>query len=177
MSVDEIVNSVLAQVGALAALARAEGVALSHVKLHGALYNHAAATPPVAQAIAEAVAAFDTTLVLVALSGSALEAAGREAGLRVAREAFIDRAYEPDGKLRSRHHHDSMILDNDRNLAQALHIVREGCVVAHSGERVPVQAETLCLHGDAPGAAERAAFVRHQLEQQGVQVVPAPALV
>ncbi len=170
MSTDEIANSVLAQVGALAAIARAEGVALVHVKPHGALYNQAAVTPPIAQAIAEAVAAYDKRLILVALAGSALEAAGRAAGLPVAREAFADRVYEADGTLRARRHSDSMIFDYERNLQQAINIVKNGSVVAHGGERIPVQADTICLHGDAPGAAERAARLRQGLREAGVEV-------
>ena len=168
----EIINSVLAQIGALAALARVERVRLVHVKAHGALYNHAAITPALAQALATAVAAYDPALILVALAGSELERAGRQQGLHVAREAFVDRVYEADGTLRSRKYPDSMILDTDHNLAQALSIVRDGYVIAHHGQHISLQAETICLHGDTPGAAERAAFVRQGLEQAGVQVLP-----
>lgn len=171
MSTDEIANSVLAQIGALAAIARAEGVTLAHVKPHGALYNHAAVTPPVAQAIAEAVAAFDRSLILMVLAGSAMEQAGQAAGLQIAREAFADRVYEADGTLRARRHSDSMIFDYERNLQQVLTIVQHGYVVAHNGARVAVQADTVCLHGDAPGAAERAARLRHGLRAAGVEVV------
>lgn len=173
----EVANSVLAQVGALAALARAEGVALTHVKPHGALYNHAAVTPPVAQAIAAAVAAFDPGLILVALAGSALEQAGRAEGLAVAREAFADRRYEADGSLRARRFSDALILDYAANLDQAVTLVREGYVTAHDGARVAVQAETICLHGDAPGAAERAVFLRQGLRAAGIDVVPMALLV
>lgn len=173
----EIANSVLAQVGALWAIARAESAGLTHVKPHGALYNHAAITPPVAQAIAEAVAAIDRGLILVALAGSALEQAGRAAGLAVAREAFADRVYEADGTLRARRHSDSMIFDYARNLAQVVNIVQHGHVVAHGGARVPVQADTVCLHGDAEGAAGRAAYLREGLRAAGVVVAPLAAIV
>lgn len=167
---EEVATSMLAQVGALHAIARAEGVALVHVKPHGALYNHAAVTPPVAQAIAEAVAAFDPELILVVLASSALEQAGRAAGLRVAREAFADRVYEADGTLRARRHSDPMILDYAQNLEQVLNIVQRGYVVAHGGAQVSVQADTVCLHGDAPGAAGRAAFLRQGLRAAGIEV-------
>lgn len=167
----EAASSLLVQIGALDALARAEGVQLMHVKPHGALYNHAAANPPLARALAEAVAAFDPRLVLVALAGSALEEAGRVAGLQVAREAFADRAYETDGTLCARGLDGALILDYEQNLAQALSIVRDGSVASHGGQRVPVQAETLCIHGDTPGAAERAAFLRRGLEAAGVAVM------
>jgi UPF0271 protein len=177
MSADEIASHVLAQVGALGALTRAEGVSLAHVKLHGALYHHAAATPAVAQSVAQAFAALDPQLIVVVPPVSALEHAARAVGLLVAREAFADRVYEADGTLRSRTHPDSLILDFEQNLAQVLNIVRDGFVVAHDGARVPVQAETICLHGDTPGAAERAAFLRSGLRTVGVEVVPLAALV
>lgn len=170
MSPQEITNSVLAQIGALYAIARAEGVELRHVKAHGALYNLAAVTPPVAEAIARAVAAFSRELVLVGLAGSQLTAAGEAAGLRVAHEAFADRTYEADGTLRSRSLPDALILDPARNLSQALSIVQHGQALTLASSPVPVAADTLCIHGDTPGAAERAAALRHGLEQAGVRV-------
>jgi UPF0271 protein len=177
LSPDEIANSVLAQIGALYAISRAERVALTHVKPHGALYNYAAVTPAAAAAIAQAVAVFDRDLILVGLAGSALIDAGRAAGLRVAGEAFADRLYEADGQLRARRFDDAMILDREQSLSQVLSIVTQGYVVARSGERVPVQADTICLHGDASGAAARAAFLRQGLEAAGVAVVALPQLM
>lgn len=170
LSPAEIESSVLAQIGALYAVARAEGVELRHVKAHGALYNLAAVTPPVAEAIARAVAAFSRELVLVGLAGSQLIAAGAAAGLRVAREAFADRTYEADGTLRPRALPDALILDPARNLSQALSIVQRRQALTLTGSPVPVAADTLCIHGDTPGAAERAAALRHGLEQVGVRV-------
>jgi UPF0271 protein len=167
----EIEVTLLAQLGALYAIARVEGVAVTHVKPHGALYNHAAVNPEAALAIAGAVAAFDHRLILVALAGSALEQAGRSVGLPVAREAFADRAYQPDGTLRPRQFADALILDLEQNLAQALSIVRDGLVYAHDGTAVPLRAETLCLHGDTPGAATRAAFLRRGLHAAGVTLL------
>ena len=177
LSTDEIANSLLAQVGALHAIARAEGVRLAHVKPHGALYNHAAVTPPVAQAIAEAVAAFDRTLILMVLAGSAMEQAGQAAGLQIACEAFADRVYEADGTLRARRHSDSMIFDYEQNLQQVINIVQHGYVIAHDGTRVAVQADTVCLHGDTPGAAERAAFLRNGLREVGVEVAALNSII
>ncbi len=170
MSPDEICNSVLAQIGALAALARAEGLTLTHVKAHGALYNHAAHDLPTAAALARAVATFDPALILVGLSGSAMITAGEQAGLRVAREAFVDRAYATDGSLRSRRLDGAVILDNQQALAQALSIARDGTVMSYDGTQIAVPAETLCLHGDTPGARERAAVVRQGLAAAGVVV-------
>jgi UPF0271 protein len=169
---DEVEAAVLAQVGALHALARAEGVELRHVKPHGALYNVAAVTPPVAEAIARAVAAFSRELVLVGLAGSALVAAGEAAGLRVAREAFADRGYAADGTLLPRGAPGALITDEAANLAQALRIVAEGRVLGPAGEVVGLTADTLCIHGDTPGAAARAAALRAGLAAAGVAVRP-----
>lgn len=170
MSPAEVENNVLAQLGALAALARAEGVALRHVKPHGALYNVAAVTPAIAEAIAGAVAAFSRELLLVGLAGSQLVAAGEAAGLRVAREAFADRGYAADGTLLPRGTPGALIVEPAENLAQALRIVIEGHVLGPGGERVPVVADTLCVHGDMPGAAGRAEALRRGLEAAGVLV-------
>ncbi len=172
LTADEVFNSVLSQIGALGALARAEGLRLQHVKAHGALYNHAAITPAIAQAIAEAIAAFDRELIMVGLAGSVLLEAGRVAGLRVAAEAFADRAYEADGNLRSRRLPGAMILDEAAGLAQALSIIERGEVRAYSGEIIAVQADSICLHGDAPGAAARGMALRRGLEAAGVAIVP-----
>jgi UPF0271 protein len=170
MSPAEVESSVLAQVGALYAIARAEGVTLSHVKAHGALYNVAAVTAPVAEAIARAVASFSRELVLVGLAGSLLVAAGEAAGLKVAREAFADRGYGSDGTLLPRGTPGALIEDPMQNLDQALRIVREGYVLGPDGVRVPVAADTLCIHGDTAGAATRAAQLRVGLEAAGVPV-------
>jgi UPF0271 protein len=156
MTPEEVEATVLAQLGALHAIARAEGVTLRHVKPHGALYNVAAVTPTVAEAIARAVAAFSRELVLVGLAGSLLVAAGEAAGLRVAREAFADRGYAADGTLLPRGTPGALILDPEENLAHALRLV--------------VAADTLCLHGDTPGAATRAVHLRQGLEAAGVAV-------
>jgi UPF0271 protein len=170
LSPAEVEASVLAQIGALYAIARAEGVELRHVKPHGALYNVAAVTPPLAEAIARAVASFSRELVLVGLAGSQLVAAGEAAGLRVAREAFADRGYAADGTLLPRGTPGALITDPEANLAQALLIVAEGCAPGPEQTRVPVAADTLCVHGDTPGAAERAAHLRAGLAAAGVQV-------
>ena len=170
MSPAEVESSVLAQLGALAALARAEGVALRHDKPHGALYNVAAVTPAIAEAIARAVAAFSRELLLVGLAGSQLVAAGEAAGLRVAREAFADRGYAADGTLLPRGTPGALITAPAENLAQALRIVIEGHVLGPGGERVPVAADTLCVHGDTPGAAGRAEALRRGLAAAGVVV-------
>ncbi len=169
MAPDEIEALVLAQIGALHAIARAEGVTLRHVKPHGALYNLAAITPAVAEAVARAVAAFSRELVLVGLAGSQLIVAGQAAGLRVAREAFADRGYAADGTLLARGTPGALILDPVANLAQAMQILA-GAVLRPDGTPVAIAADTLCLHGDTPDAATRAAFLRHGLAKAGVSV-------
>lgn len=170
MSVEELEASLLAQIGALQAVARAEGVSLRHVKPHGALYNLAAQTPVVAETIARSVAAIDPTLILVGFAGSFLITAGQALGLPVAREAFLDRGYAADGTLLPRDQPGALITDPAANLAQALQIVQQGTVTAAHGLPLPIEADTLCLHGDTPGAADRVAFLREGLRAAGVQV-------
>jgi len=165
----EIEASVLYQVGAVAGFVRAAGAELRHVKAHGALYNRAARDPDAAAAIARAVRGFDASLVLVGLAGSALPDAGRTAGLAVAEEAFADRAYEADGSLRSREHPDAVLEAPGAAAAQALAIV-QGTLAAVDGRPIALRADTICVHGDLPGAAARARAVREALDAAGVDV-------
>ncbi len=167
---DEVEAFVLYQVGALAAFARAAGGELLHVKPHGALYNLAAKDRSLADAVARAVARFSRCLILVGLANSALVEAGLEAGLPVAREAFADRAYEADGSLRSRRLPGAVLQDPAQAAEQAVRIAQERMVVAYGGETVPVQAETLCLHGDTATALSIAQAVRQALASAGVEV-------
>jgi UPF0271 protein len=171
LSPQEVEDLVLYQVGALAGIAAAEGMRLQHVKPHGALYNMAAREAPLAAAIARAVAAIDRSLVLFGLPGSALLAEGERAGLRVAAEIFADRSYEADGSLTPRHRPGSVISDPSVVVERAVAMVTTRTVVAATGEQVALQADTLCLHGDTPGAAELARRLRAALESRGVLVV------
>jgi UPF0271 protein len=167
----EIERSVVVQVGAVWAAARAADVPLRHVKAHGALYNRAARDEDAAVAIARAVASIDPALWLFGLAGSVQVVAGRSAGLRVVEEAFADRAYEADGSLRSRTLEGSVLDEPAAAAAQALAIVR-GAVTAVDGTIVPLRAGSICVHGDLPGAAERARAVRDGLEAAGVDLLP-----
>lgn len=169
-SPDEIYGDVLYQIGALAAFCKAEGVALRHVKPHGALYNTAAVDPAVARAIAAAVADFDRGLFLFAPPGSALEEAGAAAGLRVVREAFADRRYAADGTLLPRSRPGSVLRDPGEAAAQACQVACAGTVTAATGEEVPVAARTICVHGDHDGAVERLRRIRESLAAAGVEV-------
>lgn len=172
MTPAEVEALVLYQVGALAAFARAKGVELTHVKAHGALYNVAAVEPEMARAIARGVAAFSRDLVLVSLATAPLMLEeGERVGLRVAREAFVDRAYNPDGTLVSRRRAGSMITAPQQATQQALRLVA-GEVVASDGSILKLAADTLCVHGDGPTALEIARAVRTGLEQAGIEVCP-----
>jgi 5-oxoprolinase (ATP-hydrolysing) subunit A len=170
LSAQEIEDLVLYQVAALAGVAAAEGMTLQHVKAHGALYNMAARDAGMARAIARAVAAFDRQLVLFGLPGSSLIEEGERAGLRVAAEIFADRTYEADGSLTSRRLPGSVIHDPARVVARAVEMVTTGRVGTTDGRTIPLRGQTLCLHGDTPGAAELARQVRSALEAAGVRV-------
>ena len=172
---EEVEAMVLYQVSALAGIAAAEGGRLRHVKPHGALYNMAARDPRLAGAVARGVAAAGEDLILVGLSGSHLLDAGRAAGLAVASEAFADRAYEADGALRSRSLPGAVIGDADAAVARVLQMLRDGSVAAATGECVALRADTVCIHGDTPGAASLAAAVRAGLEAENVAVRPLDA--
>src|SRR5215467_4648928 len=166
----EAEDFVLYQVAAVAGVAAAEGVALQHVKPHGALYNMAVRNAELSRAIARAVAAFDKTLILFGLPGSEILAAGKAAGLRVAAEVFADRAYDADGSLASRRKPGSVIHDPDAVVARAVRMVKERTVVATDGSVVPLEADTICVHGDTPGSDVLAARIRAGFERAGVLV-------
>lgn len=167
---------VLAQVRRLKAACDALGTRLRHVKPHGALYNLASRDADVADAVASAVRAIDPALWLYALSGSALAEAGRLAGLQVAEEAFAERRYTADGQLAPRGTPGAVIDTLDAALAQVRGLLRNGEVDALDGPRVPLHADTLCLHGDRPDAARFAAALRATLEAEGFTIAPPGAL-
>lgn len=169
---EEVEAMVLYQVAALAGVAAAEGGRLRHVKPHGALYNMAARDRRLADAVARGVAAAGDGLILVGLSGSCLLDAGRAAGLAVASEAFADRAYDAGGALRSRTLPGAVIGEADAVVARVLEMIRDGAVTAAGGDRVALRADTVCIHGDTPGAAALAAAVRAGLLAAGVAVEP-----
>jgi UPF0271 protein len=167
---NEAYDLVLYQMGALAAFCRALGGRLSHVKAHGALYNMAAKDAELAAAIAQAVRDFDPGLVLFGLAGSELIRAGAGAGLKVANEVFADRSYQRDGMLTPRNRPNAMVGDVNAALAQVERMVREGTVRAVDGTDVKIEADTICIHGDEPGAAEFARELRALLARLGVAV-------
>jgi len=170
MTREELEAALVYQVGAVATFARAAGSELRHVKPHGALYNRAALDVAIAEAVARAVRRVSADLILVGLAGSVSLEAGRAAGLAVAAEGFADRAYEPDGRLRSRRLAGAVHVDPAIAAAQAVGIVRDGRVTAHDGTTVALHADTICLHGDTPGAPALARAIRAALEAAGIGV-------
>ncbi|MGE5140633.1 MAG: LamB/YcsF family protein [Rudaea sp.] len=169
---NEIEDFVLYQVAALAGFARAHGVSLRHVKPHGALYNVAATNLAVARAIAQGIARFDPTLILVGLANSALVQAAGQAGLRAAREGFADRSYSPDGTLRSRREPGAVHATAELAAQQALDLARDRRVTAFDGSVIALEVDTICLHGDTPNAVEYARAVRQALTGAGIKVQP-----
>jgi UPF0271 protein len=161
---------VLYQVAAVAGVAAAEGVPLQHVKPHGALFNMAAHSPDLADAIARATSAIGRHLILFGPPNSELLRAGRSMGLRVAAEVFADRAYQPDGTLVSRLKPGAVISDEDAVVARAIRMVKDRTVVAVDGSALPLDVDTICLHGDTPGAARLAAQLRAGFEASGIIV-------
>ena len=167
---DEVYAMVVYQVGALAAFAAAAGGRLNHVKAHGALYNMAARDRALAEAIARAVHDVDPGLVMFGLAGSEMIGAAQRLGLRCAAEVFGDRTYQDDGSLSPRSRPDAMLVDVEIAAAQVKRMALEGLVRSTSGKEVPVQADTLCVHGDQPGALDFVRRIRAELAAAGIEV-------
>ena len=169
-----LIEEISVQIRALAEIAKAEGVTLRHVKAHGALYNQAAYDKGVAKSIANGIYddARGAGYLVFAMPGSALLDAARAMELRVAREGFIDRAYESDGTLRSRKLAGALHTDPKVAAAQAVSFLRDGGVRAHDGTFIRMEVDTLCFHGDTPGITDIAAAVRDALKREGIEVRP-----
>jgi UPF0271 protein len=170
MSREAIAQAVFEQVQLLAGIADRAGASLRHVKPHGALYNVAAGDASVAQAIVDGVSRCSRDLVLVGLAGSIMLDVFREAGFAVAAESFADRRYEPDGTLRARRFADALITEPALAARQVLDMVEEGFVTALDGSRIPVHAETICIHGDTAGAFDIAREVSRALRTRGIEM-------
>lgn len=175
MPLEAIEATVFEQVDALAGIAATFATGIVHVKPHGALYNQAVKRPELARAIANGVARFSKDVVLVGLAGSPMLDVFRDAGFAVAAEAFADRQYEADGTLRNRKFDDALIRDPQKAGAQALRIVRGEGVVATGGSVVAIAAQTICIHGDTPGAPKIAESVAKTLQDAGVNLRPLEA--
>jgi UPF0271 protein len=169
-SLEEVRDDVLYQVAAVRAFCASEGVPLVHVKPHGALYNTAAQDPTLAAAICEAVRQVDPGLVIVCLAGSPMAGVVRSLGMRCAEEAFADRGYTPEGTLVPRGRPGALIDDPGAVAERVAAMARERRVTSVAGTLVTVAADTICLHGDTPGAAALAAAIRARLAQEGIEV-------
>ena len=172
---EEIRHYMVYQIGALKAFCDVHGVPLRHVKPHGNLYLTAVENETVARAVAEAIVSVDPELIYVALAGAKgqlMTRIGREMGLKVAYEAFPDRAYTPEGTLASRRSPWAVIKEPERVAQRALKMAAEGRVVAADGTEISLEAQTLCVHGDTPGAVNLVRQIRELLEKEGLEVKP-----
>ncbi len=166
----EIAAELLVQLGALDGVARASGIRVRYVKAHGALYHRLAADAAAARAFVEAVAAYDPTLPVLGPPASEIERATDAAGLRFAREAFVDRGYAADGSLVPRGEPGAVVDDPAAAADRALELVETGGIAADDGSRVELAPDSLCLHGDTPGSVAIARAVRTALEGAGVSI-------
>ncbi|MDH0623302.1 LamB/YcsF family protein [Pseudomonas chengduensis] len=169
---DELTADVIYQIGALQALAQAAGTSVRYVKPHGALYNTIAHDTRQALAVIEAICAVDPSLVLVALAGSPLIELARREGLTCIAEAFADRAYTPQGTLVSRREPGAVLHDAEQVAQRMLRLVQTGTVEAIDGSLTRIEADSICVHGDSPGAIQMAREVRQLLEHSGVSLQP-----
>ena len=167
---DEIREIVTEQIQILQAVCDADGGKLSHVKPHGALYNHSAKDPAIAAAIAQAVRDHDPKLILFGLSGSVSIGEAQTIGLQTASEAFADRTYRSDGSLTPRSEANALIIDTVVAAEQAFRMISNGCVIAAGGELVAIDADTICIHGDGEHALDFAAAIHKKLTENGIRI-------
>jgi UPF0271 protein len=170
VSKEEAFDAVSYQLGVFQAIASALDVQPNHVKPHGALYNMAVRDAELADAIARAIASVDPKLILFAPDNSELARAGEARGLQIAREIFADRNYLNDGWLVPRTRPDALLRDPKEGAQRVLRMLRQGKVRSVEGQDVDVRGETICVHGDTPGAVEFARELRKQLEHEGVEI-------
>ena len=166
----DLVADVIYQIGALQGLAQAAGTSVKYVKPHGALYNTIAQDKRQAMDVITAMKAIDPSLVLMALAGAPLIGWARDAGLTVVAEAFADRGYTPQGALVSRREAGAVLHDEQLIAQRMLTLVREGVIEAVDGSMVRVEADSICVHGDSPGAVAIARNIRQRFEQEGVKI-------
>ncbi len=174
VSLEEIKDYVLYQTGALQAFAISQGMRLQHIKPHGALYNMASLNPKIWEVIAEVISRFDNEIILVALASSnnePIKEIGRRYNIRIAFEAFPDRAYTKDGKLVSRREKGAVIHDHEIVAQRALKMAQEGKVVAIDGTEIELHADTLCIHGDNPSAVQIVKRIRELLTKNNINIL------
>lgn len=168
----EAENYVLYQLGALDAFCRANGIAMQHVKPHGALYNMAAKDYKLAEGICRAIKKFNDKLIVLALSGGELAHVASDMGLPVAQEVFADRAYEEDGTLVNRRKAGAMITDEDEAVCRVVRMVKEQKVTAITGRDIPIHADSVCVHGDGVKALAFVEKIRATLKSEGIEIRP-----
>ncbi len=174
-TLEEIQDYIVYQTGALMAFAQSEELNLQHVKAHGSLYNMAVANPKIWEAMAQVVAKVNRDIILVVLASSNRESLfeiGKRHGIRIAFEAFPDRAYNKDGSLVSRREKGAVIHDHEMVARRALKMAMEGRVIAIDGTEIELKADTLCVHGDNPAAVEMVKRIRQELREAGASVIP-----
>jgi 5-oxoprolinase (ATP-hydrolysing) subunit A len=172
ITAEDLTADVIYQIGALQALAHAAGSTVSYVKPHGALYNTIVADQAQARAVAEAVHAVDPQLPVLGLAGSVFFDEAARLGLRTVPEAFADRAYRTDGQLVSRRQPGAVLHDPAEIADRVATMVGSGHVAAIDGSKIPISVESVCVHGDSPGAVQIATAVRQRLTQDGVTLAP-----
>jgi UPF0271 protein len=170
ISPEEAKAYTLYQLGALDAFCRAHGVTMQHVKPHGAFYNMAAKDYELSRAICEAIASYDSNLIVMALCGGELLRAAKDLGLRAASEVFADRGYEEDGTLVNRRKEGAMITDEDVAIARVIRMIKEGKVTAVTGKDIDIQADSVCVHGDGAKALAFVEKIRAALTGEGIEI-------
>ncbi|AFL51095.1 UPF0271 protein [Sinorhizobium fredii] len=166
----ELTADVIYQIGALKGVAAAAGVTVGYVKPHGALYNRIARDPKQGQAVIDGIKAIDPDLVLMGLAGAPVHEVARKSGLKTVAEAFADRAYAPDGQLVSRREPGAVLHDTDVIARRMLQLAHEGSLEAIDGSTINIDAQSICVHGDSPGAVAIARVIRQAFESDGITV-------
>jgi UPF0271 protein len=170
LSPQEIYDTVIYQLGAISGFCAIHNAKLNHVKPHGALYQMGARDEEIAHAIAQAVHDFDASLIFVGLSNTLLISKAKELGLQTASEVFADRRYEANGQLVSRKESDALITDTEEAISQVVSMVKDQQVTAKNGEKIAIQADTICVHGDGAHAFEFVSQIRERLSKEGISI-------
>ena len=170
LSADEIYDIIILQLRTIDKIAAAQGEKPSHVKPHGALYNMSAKDQEISAAIARAVKDFDEELILIGLSGSYSIMQAKAFGLKTANETFADRTYQDDGSLTPRSHSNALIADANKAVEQTLQMIKEKTVTTVTGKKIPVVADTICIHGDGKYAVEFAKAIHDALKKENIEI-------
>lgn len=170
ISPDEAKAYMLYQLGALSAFAKSNGMKLQHMKLHGAFYNTTSVNKELADAVIDAILEYDKNIIILALSGSYFAKRAKEKGARVAQEVFADRAYNEDGTLVSRSLPGAVIHDENESIKHIEEMIFDGTVTTITGKKIPIVADSICVHGDNPEAVKFVEKIRTTLEEKGVEI-------